>query len=304
MKLPPILMLHLRRFEYDWQVDANVKIMSKLEIEDELHMAKFMSKDSKSSHGDDDHYLLFGILIHQGSAAGSGHYITYIRPEMKQWYKFNDETVTKVDWRYVKMMSEGGQVDRICIDPETFEVGMDGFNTSSTAYELIYIRKSQAQAILEPITDDQIPQYVKDGVREEIEEYNRKEFLEHHTALYITSIDRILGTTGVGCGVEFKGIYDRSSTSRFMDQPELSMVYLAQNTLTLESFLEDLESRTNLRRDTYQIYKYSKGTLGWVPFLVKQTIKSQKTKTLREMFQKDFNRILMIVPINPQERVL
>lgn len=96
-KLPPILMLHLRRFEYDWQVDANVKIMSKLEIVEELDMTKYISKDSQSQNPQDNIYQLFGILIHQGRASGSGHYITYIRPEMSQWYKFNDEVVTKVD---------------------------------------------------------------------------------------------------------------------------------------------------------------------------------------------------------------
>jgi len=116
--------------------------MSKLEIVEELDMTKYISKDSQSQNPQDNIYQLFGILIHQGRASGSGHYITYIRPEMSQWYKFNDEVVTKVDWKYVKVMSEGGSIDKIAVDPDTFEVGLDPFETSSTAYELIYIRKN------------------------------------------------------------------------------------------------------------------------------------------------------------------
>ena len=84
-------MLHLRRFEYDWEVDANVKIMSKLEIFEEIDMTPYLSSESKGTNPEENTYLLFGILIHQGRASGSGHYITYIRPEMQQWYKFNDE---------------------------------------------------------------------------------------------------------------------------------------------------------------------------------------------------------------------
>lgn len=157
-------MLHLRRFEYDWQQDMNVKIMSKLEIFEELEMKKYLTKQTHSANPEDSVYQLFGVLIHQGRASGSGHYITYIRPEMDQWYKFNDETVTKVDWKYVKLMSEGGTIDRIKVDPTNFETGFEPCDTNSTAYELIYIRKSETRKILAPITDSQIPGYVKESV--------------------------------------------------------------------------------------------------------------------------------------------
>ena len=76
------MMLHLIRFAYDWEVDANVKISSKLEIFQELDMSKYILESEQSQNADDMIYHLFGILIHQGSASGSGHYITYIRPEM------------------------------------------------------------------------------------------------------------------------------------------------------------------------------------------------------------------------------
>ena len=290
-------MLHLRRFEYDWQQDMNVKIMSKLEIFEELEMKKYLTKQSRDADPEDTVYQLFGILIHQGRASGSGHYITYIRPEMGQWYKFNDETVTKVDWKYVKLMSEGGSIEKISVDPVTLETGFDSYETNSTAYELIYIRKNQASKILAPITEDQIPDYVKESVKQEIEDYNRRVFLENHTRINLTSIDRLLGSSGAGCGIEYQGRWDSDHLPRFIEDQSRCMIYIAENRMTLDSFLLDIESKINLIRETYQIYKYNSKTLSWVPFLVNQSLKQYQVKTLKELLQGNIKQILMIVPI-------
>jgi ubiquitin carboxyl-terminal hydrolase 7 len=63
--LPPVLMLHLRRFEYDWMVDANVKINSKLEIYEDLDMSNYLTNlTQNNAKHDETQYMLFGILIH------------------------------------------------------------------------------------------------------------------------------------------------------------------------------------------------------------------------------------------------
>lgn len=200
-------------------------------------------------------------------------------------------------------MSEGGSIDKIAVDPDTFEVGVDPFETSSTAYELIYIRKNQTSSILAPITEDQIPEYVKESVRSETEDYNKKQFQDNHIPLYLTSMDRIIGREGVGFGVDFWGVYDSMHAKRFLDNKDLCMLYLAEKKMTLEKFLEEIESRTNLRREAYQIYKYNQKTLTWIPFLVTQSLKNYQTKTLHELLFKDLRRILLIVPIIPHQRV-
>ena len=39
-------------------------------------------------------YKLHSVLVHSGGSHG-GHYYAYIRPDGKQFYKFDDEAVTK-----------------------------------------------------------------------------------------------------------------------------------------------------------------------------------------------------------------
>ena len=66
-----------------------------------------------------------------------------------------------------------------------------------------------------------------------------------------------MGREGLGCGIEFQGVYDHLHTNRFLNDQDLSFVYLADNKLTLQEFLEDIEAQTNLGRLTFQIYKYN-----------------------------------------------
>lgn len=266
-KLPPVLMLHLRRFEYDWRVDANVKIMDKLEIYEEIDMSKYLTKNKKSKNKDDMRYQLFGILIHQGVAAGSGHYITYIRPGMGQWYKFNDETVKKTTWEYVKSRSEGGKMLKISIDQNTFQFGLDFEQTGSTAYELVYMRKSEVRSILAPITEEQVPRYVRESVEEEIAAYRRKEFLDKHFQIFITSPDTFEGFTGAGPCVSQYGMYDSESLAQMTKNPLKSLSYIVKKNVTVEQFLTDIENKTNMLRETYQVYKYNKRSMNWVVWL-------------------------------------
>ena len=44
-------------------------------------------------------YDLFGIIVHSGSSRSFGHYYSYCRgsESENQWYKCNDETVTKLN---------------------------------------------------------------------------------------------------------------------------------------------------------------------------------------------------------------
>merc|ERR1719238_2033653 len=96
--LPPVLELHLRRFEYDFQTDAMAKINERFEFPTTLDMNR---EDRKYFTADSDPnvknvYRLHSVLVHSGGMNG-GHYYAFIRPlGMEQWYRFDDERVTKV----------------------------------------------------------------------------------------------------------------------------------------------------------------------------------------------------------------
>ncbi|KAJ6901062.1 ubiquitin carboxyl-terminal hydrolase 13-like isoform X1 [Populus alba x Populus x berolinensis] len=84
LTFPPVLQLQLKRFEYDFMRDTMVK-----------RMAKYLSPEADCSVR--NLYTLHSVLVHSGGVHG-GHYYAYIRPTLSdQWFKFDDERVTKED---------------------------------------------------------------------------------------------------------------------------------------------------------------------------------------------------------------
>ncbi|KAH9972228.1 hypothetical protein BJV77DRAFT_1154981 [Russula vinacea] len=72
--LPPVLVLHLKRFLYDAATNGINKIGKPVQIAPELDilpdiMAPFAGKSVEPVH-----YKLYGVLYHHGKSAGSGHY--------------------------------------------------------------------------------------------------------------------------------------------------------------------------------------------------------------------------------------
>lgn len=57
-------------------------------------MAPFVGGDAQNETGG-QMYELVGVVVHTGSSANAGHYTAHIRSGM-QWWKFDDETVTKL----------------------------------------------------------------------------------------------------------------------------------------------------------------------------------------------------------------
>jgi len=91
---PPVLHLHLKRFEYDPMRDANVKINSSFEFHEEIDLAPYLEQGTDGTQ-QPMRYLLHSVLVHQGDVHG-GHYYAFVRPDCKgSWFKFNDERVSK-----------------------------------------------------------------------------------------------------------------------------------------------------------------------------------------------------------------
>eukprot|EP00798_Chlamydomonas_sp_ICE-L_P025290 gene25290-10943_t len=93
--LPPVLQLQLKRFEYDFQRDTMVKINDRYEFSDTLDL-DFNNGACLASNCDrsiKNLYRLHSVLVHSGGVHG-GHYFAYVRPDGKQWLKFDDDKVT------------------------------------------------------------------------------------------------------------------------------------------------------------------------------------------------------------------
>lgn len=200
-KFPPVLTIHLKRFDFDMITMGFRKIHDYFSFPEILELDPFLAKDSPpESTAVPNVYALHSVLVHSGDVGG-GHYYAYIRPsknfkysslltlfegavpaddaEGKQnadnaeanledsdihWFKFNDETVIQVESREAIQHCYGRK-----------RVEYDGARLMSSAYMLVYIRLSEAGNIMEDITINDIP---KDLLKRLNEESNTRKQVE------------------------------------------------------------------------------------------------------------------------------
>ncbi|KAA0188934.1 hypothetical protein HAZT_HAZT007000 [Hyalella azteca] len=110
-KLPPILAIQLKRFDYDWERETSIKFNDYFEFPRELDMdpytvrglarnGELIAFDESDLEGGSEwcsRYRLTGIVVHSGQASG-GHYYSYIchrSGHESKWYKFDDGEVTE-----------------------------------------------------------------------------------------------------------------------------------------------------------------------------------------------------------------
>ncbi|KAG8854609.1 hypothetical protein FRB91_003318 [Serendipita sp. 411] len=85
---PPVLHLQLKRFEYDIQRDAMVKINDRHEFPYEIDLEEFL--DEAADRSDPHVYRLHGVLVHSGDLHG-GHYFALIKPDRFDLATFDDK---------------------------------------------------------------------------------------------------------------------------------------------------------------------------------------------------------------------
>ncbi|EFC38903.1 predicted protein [Naegleria gruberi] len=153
--LPNVLILHLKRFDFDFSLMVNRKINDRVEFPHLLNMEPYTVEgmerkenrgiyDIPPPHRPDDYYQykLVGVLVHSGSA-DSGHYYSFImdrKNEEEKWYEFNDEEINPFDLNRMEMECFGGLVEH----------NISGKKTSlfrcNNAYMLFYQRVSVLNA--------------------------------------------------------------------------------------------------------------------------------------------------------------
>ncbi|XP_063559476.1 ubiquitin carboxyl-terminal hydrolase 9Y isoform X2 [Gorilla gorilla gorilla] len=120
-KLPRVLAIQLKRFDYDWERECAIKFNDYFEFPRELDMGPYtvagvakLERDNVNSENElieqkeqsdnetagGTKYRLVGVLVHSGQASG-GHYYSYIiqrngkDDQTDHWYKFDDGDVTE-----------------------------------------------------------------------------------------------------------------------------------------------------------------------------------------------------------------
>ncbi|KAG2394477.1 Ubiquitin carboxyl-terminal hydrolase [Vigna angularis] len=180
---PPVLQLQLKRFEYDFMRDTMVKINDRYEFPLQLDLdrddGKYLSPDADRTVR--NLYTLHSVLVHSGGVHG-GHYYAFIRPTLsEQWYKFDDERVTKEDNKRALEEQYGGEEELPQANPG-FNNTPFKFTKYSNAYMLVYIRESDKDKIICNVDEKDIAAHLRERLKKEQEEkeHKKKEKAEAH----------------------------------------------------------------------------------------------------------------------------
>ncbi|KAG1333908.1 ubiquitin carboxyl-terminal hydrolase 12 [Cocos nucifera] len=180
---PPVLQLQLKRFEYDFMRDTMVKINDRYEFPLQLDLdrdnGKYLSPEADRSVR--NLYTLHSVLVHSGGVHG-GHYYAFIRPTLSdQWFKFDDERVTKEDTKRALEEQYGGEEELPQTNPG-FNNTPFKFTKYSNAYMLVYIRESDKEKIICNVDEKDIAEHLRIRLKKEQEEkeHKKKEKAEAH----------------------------------------------------------------------------------------------------------------------------
>jgi ubiquitin carboxyl-terminal hydrolase 7 len=150
---PPVLHLHLLRFQYDPMTNNSVKFNDRFEFHEKINLDKYLEKPEETPAN----YILHAVLVHSGDNHG-GHYVVFINPRGDgNWCKFDDDVVSAVPKTAAIDQNYGGTDDDFMLN----------VRNCTNAYMLVYVRESEMKTILQDIAEDDIPSELNEKLNEE-----------------------------------------------------------------------------------------------------------------------------------------
>eukprot|EP01060_Flectonema_neradi_P026792 TRINITY_DN3611_c0_g1_i1.p1 TRINITY_DN3611_c0_g1~~TRINITY_DN3611_c0_g1_i1.p1 ORF type:complete len:1337 (+),score=251.81 TRINITY_DN3611_c0_g1_i1:62-4072(+) len=181
-KAPPVLMLHLKRFDYDIAGQKQTKVNEKQDFALDLDLSSYAAKPSSSdvtpfSPTEDMKYSLLSVLVHSGDF-NAGHYYAFIRPQLTgPWYRYDDERVIRVSERDALSENFGG------------DYGGGHLPRYASAYVLTYLRNDDLHWLLPSITFATLPPRVHRRFGRLSVKKVEKEVAEAHLVIDVQIVD-------------------------------------------------------------------------------------------------------------------
>ena len=283
--LPKILFFHLRRFEYDLEQDENTKIVQNYQFPDNLEMNPF-TVDPEMQPPETTAYSLMSIMVHVGNRSNSGHYISFVQPQMDgRWFKLNDETISECSKQYVNDMSFGEDYIRTYLDIETFSTKEKRNSMMSQAYMLVYIRTRDIKANLVPIPISIVDPFVRAKVEADNAEAKKREYWARNKLVYIVLPEMLEGKPITGCLVDHKGYFDKKKLSRFLSCTEQRIGLVVDKNLSLQAFLLKISEELGIGLESIFIWRFDPSKDWLYPLLSKKTMREAKTKRISSVFK-------------------
>src|SRR5271156_850279 len=129
--LPPVLILHLKRFHYDSTTKRAEKIWKKvgypLELEIPKEVFPAQTRNKLTVHGGLPRYRLIGVIYHHGKTANLGHYTVDIRrQDGREWIRLDDTIIRRIRSEDV---AEAGSEE----DPKVLAAALDAHKKDTTS---------------------------------------------------------------------------------------------------------------------------------------------------------------------------
>ncbi|XP_075231892.1 ubiquitin-specific protease 7 isoform X3 [Lycorma delicatula] len=212
---PPVLHLHLMRFQYDPVTDCSVKFNDRFEFQEKVSLNPYLQAPEATPAD----YTLHAVLVHSGDNHG-GHYVVFINPKGDgKWCKFDDDVVSRCTKQEAIENNYGGHDDDLNMTVKH----------CTNAYMLVYIRDSELKNVLQEVGESDIPQELVERLSEEkrLEQIRRKERNEAHLymAVHVLLEDSFDGHQG-------NDLYDPERT--------LYRIFRVKKTMTFQELLEQL----------------------------------------------------------------
>jgi len=265
-RLPPVLQLQLKRFEYDPETDAMGKVHDRFTFPASLDLSSLLPEDP-SSHV----YELLSVLIHAGTTA-AGHYFAFLRPQLRDWYKFNDESVERVSWEYVNVCGFGGELQTFTVD-DSSGVEAKSVRNDMSAYMLVYIQKDLASDILFPMNREDIPKRLETKFTQEenVREQMREQDLRRRQTCNVMTVtlEMLRGWNKAGLTPCDTPTYAKIPMSKSVESRYL---WNLDKSLSLTAVKRRLEKR--LQGTQCRLWLFTPGYLNWKfePLVYSQTV--------------------------------
>ncbi|KAL3469769.1 hypothetical protein BJX99DRAFT_264856 [Aspergillus californicus] len=112
--LPPVLILHLKRFQYDSVTHGTQKIWKKvgypLDLEIPREVFPSHRRNMMMAQGGLPKYRLIGVIYHHGKNASGGHYTVDVRrQEGREWIRLDDTVIRRI--KSEDVAEAGGEED-------------------------------------------------------------------------------------------------------------------------------------------------------------------------------------------------
>ncbi len=193
---PPVMTIHLKRFEYNLHTGNMIKVNQRFEFPTTLDLEPYLAEELR---GAPLPYRLHSVLVHSGDV-NTGHYYAYIRqddevgpaPERASWFKYDDEVVTKVS--EAEMLEDSFGTAPVEVTGKRVPGGMAGAmrnlisKATSSAYMLVYVREDAWPTVMRPLANADVPAALVERFREEKATTERKAREARESYLY-TSVE-------------------------------------------------------------------------------------------------------------------